>query len=657
MGPIKDLPLVKDANEHAGQTHTMARSAPRASSLGCLPKKEETRGTIWAVQTEPTGTYGQRGRMDWEGTPLVNTALEEPSGTLGQCKPEEIDLISFDDVQMEPSGTSGSSGMSPRPTDLDNAGEAQREPFSKSDWDATELVNIARCEPSGTAEQCGRDTSLISFGEPCGTTRAAQMEPIGTSGQQCLMDWQGIQLVNTAREEPSGTLGQCKQEEVDLISFDDVQMEPSGTSGPSVYSMELGNKGNVPMGPLSASGLQGQARSSPVDWSQVAQVGMSNILDNKPVCPIEEGGIQVSPSVPLCVSDSKLTSNVCPSLGASAVQWEPSRTTELRESSAVKTQEGVTAPQQMAGPDLLVNSGVSPNTRGVPLETISLCQTKSWAVFKLDVDVEGHRVQAVVDTAAEVTLISDRLFHTLNPPPPFIRPCKIATAGRELSMDGGVVGPVRLKLGDRECTENIYVAPLEDEMLLGFDLLTKYGANIDMGRRTITFQDGPVDLLWPGESPAPKVSVVTVAKRKVVPPNSVTYVKCHTDCPFKEYIIEPEEGLNVMVPRSVHSDGDTPLVCVVNSTDRFVTMKKGVHIASASMFEGKLDSSAENVANIPQASPEGSKRMDLSDSPEYWSDMPSGWSGEAKVDKVEARLLIRKTKKWLQLKSRSIYGR
>ena len=161
--------------------------------------------------------------------------------------------------------------------------------------------------------------------------------------------------------------------------------------------------------------------------------------------------------------------------------------------SAVKTQEAVAAQRHTAGSAILVNSGVLPNTRGGPLETISLCQTKALAVFKLDVDVEGNRVQAVVDTAAEATLISDRLFYTLNPPPPFIRPCKIATAGRELSMDGGVVGPVRLKLGDRECTENIYVTPLEDEMLIGFDLLTKYGANIDMGRRTITFQDGSVD--------------------------------------------------------------------------------------------------------------------------------------------------------------------
>ena len=32
VAPIKDLPLVKDVNVHSGQTHAMARSAPRASS-------------------------------------------------------------------------------------------------------------------------------------------------------------------------------------------------------------------------------------------------------------------------------------------------------------------------------------------------------------------------------------------------------------------------------------------------------------------------------------------------------------------------------------------------------------------------------------------------------------------------------------------------
>ena len=94
-------------------------------------------------------------------------------------------------------------------------------------------------------------------------------------------------------------------------------------------------------------------------------MGKSNIQDQKkPVCPIEGGGIKVSPSVPLCLFESKLTSNVCVSPGASAVQSEPSRTFELRKGSAVKTQEAVAAQRHTAGSAILVNSGVLPNTRG-----------------------------------------------------------------------------------------------------------------------------------------------------------------------------------------------------------------------------------------------------------------------------------------------------
>ena len=482
MGPIEDPYWEHNgAIKNVDRPLVTARSVFEFSRLVCPPKTGDLSGQMRAAQMEPSGAFEQQSTFDWAATPSIDTIQVDPSVTSDRCEQEDIDLISFDDVQMEPPGTSDldasqsintiqgdPSGTSDwceqEDIDLISFDDVQMEPPGTSDRDASQSVNTVQGEPSGTSEWCAlEDIDLISFDD-------TQMEPTGMSEPWCLMDWEGTHLVHTAREEPSGTLEQCKQEELDLISFDDAQMEPPGTSRSSVNSMELGKKRNVPMGPLSAPDLQG------------------------------------------CMFESKLTSDVCSSPGAIVVQWEPSRTTELREGSAVKTQEGAVAQEQTPGSAVLVNSGISPNTRVVPLETISICQTKSLAVFKLDVDMEGHRVQAVVDTAAEVTLISDRLFHTLNPLPPFIRPCKIATAGRELSMDGSVVGPVRLKIGDRECTENIYVAPLEDEMLLGFDLLTKYGAKIDMGRKTITFGEGPVDFLWSGESPKTKVSMIETVK-------------------------------------------------------------------------------------------------------------------------------------------------
>ena len=38
-------------------------------------------------------------------------------------------------------------------------------------------------------------------------------------------------------------------------------------------------------------------------------------------------------------------------------------------------------------------------------------------------------------------------------------------------MTGMVLGPVKLKIGERWYTENVYVAPIEQEILLGLDIL------------------------------------------------------------------------------------------------------------------------------------------------------------------------------------------
>ncbi|KAH3707017.1 hypothetical protein DPMN_066410 [Dreissena polymorpha] len=54
------------------------------------------------------------------------------------------------------------------------------------------------------------------------------------------------------------------------------------------------------------------------------------------------------------------------------------------------------------------------------------------------------------------------------------------TAGRGLHMNGSIVGPVTIQLGDMVFQERVYVAPIEDCMLLGLDFLKKHGATIDI---------------------------------------------------------------------------------------------------------------------------------------------------------------------------------
>ena len=54
------------------------------------------------------------------------------------------------------------------------------------------------------------------------------------------------------------------------------------------------------------------------------------------------------------------------------------------------------------------------------------------------------------------------------------------TAGRNRKMKAHIVFPVKLEIWATVYEEQIYVAPIEDEMLLGLDFLEKHKADIDI---------------------------------------------------------------------------------------------------------------------------------------------------------------------------------
>ena len=72
----------------------------------------------------------------------------------------------------------------------------------------------------------------------------------------------------------------------------------------------------------------------------------------------------------------------------------------------------------------------------------------------------------------------------------------------------------------------------------------------------------------------PYVARVTVAKRQVIPPNSVMRVKCTLDHELPDYVMEPVDDLKVLAPRVVRSAGEEPILCLVNPSDRYRLIKK-----------------------------------------------------------------------------------
>ncbi|KAH3818785.1 hypothetical protein DPMN_120511 [Dreissena polymorpha] len=151
-----------------------------------------------------------------------------------------------------------------------------------------------------------------------------------------------------------------------------------------------------------------------------------------------------------------------------------------------------------------VGAGSVANSESIPLSVTEAAEQQSRpeegrvnqlgsaAQFCLKVQVGDVMVDAVIDSAAEVSLISDRVYKAMKQPPPKQRDVKLLMTGRDASMQGFVIGPVKLKIGNYCYQQHLNVAPTDVDMLLGFDILMNPGrAIINMAEATIIF-DGQV---------------------------------------------------------------------------------------------------------------------------------------------------------------------
>ena len=206
-------------------------------------------------------------------------------------------------------------------------------------------------------------------------------------------------------------------------------------------------------------------------------------------------------------------------------------------------------------------------------EDITICQLPSSSMLSVPVSLQDVKLLAVIDTEAEVTIISDSIFRELQPTPPYLKKVILHTAGRDLRMDGFVVGPVALKLGEITFPEAVYVAPIQDDMLLGLDFMLRHGVDIKLNDRCLAFRGKgekvPIEVERMGTSKEGQVKKVTLEKTVKMPPNSVLKRQCKISDLLTNYIIEPEGDLDVILPRSLHSAGS-----MVNVTDSLIRLRQ-----------------------------------------------------------------------------------
>ena len=211
------------------------------------------------------------------------------------------------------------------------------------------------------------------------------------------------------------------------------------------------------------------------------------------------------------------------------------------------------------------------------------------AALVIPVTVEGVQTLAVVDTAAETTIISRELFMTLpEMSAKWLQNCEEVTLGnaeKQSSMTGYLVPDVSLGIGKQTYTWDVIVAPITDNMLLGADFLYSRNAILHLGDHRIEL-DGQVIFAFQLKAPngkLVKVCRVMVAQQTTVPPHSVKHVSVKLSSTDRSlYALEASNNHGLLLGAGVIEGGSPAVVSFINDTDHHLKLPAD-HICGLAM--------------------------------------------------------------------------
>ena len=198
--------------------------------------------------------------------------------------------------------------------------------------------------------------------------------------------------------------------------------------------------------------------------------------------------------------------------------------------------------------------------------------------YRIPVRIQGLGVTAVVDTAAEVAIISDDIFSQLASPG-VIKEIRSNTAGRNQSIPSQLVGPLEVGIGTQTFHDNIYAALIADEMLLGLDFLRRHRAIINIPESFIKL--GPEKIpMQDSDLAEGNIYRVCVERTVVIPPNTGKWVSCNTEGKLPVLLVEPKENVEVVMAASLHKDSLCRIL-MFNLSDKHIKLKHNQWIANA----------------------------------------------------------------------------
>ena len=230
----------------------------------------------------------------------------------------------------------------------------------------------------------------------------------------------------------------------------------------------------------------------------------------------------------------------------------------------------------------------------------------------VSLEVKGKLMSAVTDTGAHVTSVSFQFYDTLNMSLP-LDPVLLKGIDPEKSVEGYLVQGVPLILGGKTYKWDLYVAPIEDQLLLGLDFMVQVDPLISQNVLAVDGQYEISAIFKRNQSQGMtqtetyRVGRVKVSRRVVVPPNTIKLIEGKVDPTFSgsaECMVVPlcaKRGV-VLPFATVHLDSNadrTIPMQVVNLSNNFVTFKKDYPLGSIEKNYETLEEDEDSSSRGP----------------------------------------------------------
>ena len=217
--------------------------------------------------------------------------------------------------------------------------------------------------------------------------------------------------------------------------------------------------------------------------------------------------------------------------------------------------------------------------------------------MEVPVIVAGSPVTAVVDTAAQVTIMSEELSRKLGLGVGSCDPIRLVTADGT-SLVGRLIPAVLLQLGSRSYSWGIYSGPITDQLILGLDFLSTYRCIIDLDSNFLVVGgEVIVAVLRRNKDCGNAVFPVHVASRAVIPPNHARV--------FEVKLKDAESGYDYMVtPLGVHPGCWLPRALIRVARGKAYVDNVNTFSESVLLYPGKLLASSELVGSSPRPTPD-----------------------------------------------------